>query len=680
MGHDMKRWLIRKPDSDKVSVLLKQSDLSPLCAEILVSRGYDTPESAGTLLRETLLTDPFLLQDMDKAVAMIQEAIENSELICVYGDYDCDGIVSTVMLVSYLEAMDAQVKWYIPEREEGYGMNCASIQKLADEGVRLFITVDNGVSAVEEAALIRKLGLKLIITDHHQPSELLPEADAVIDPHRRDSLCPFRPLCGAGVVLKLLAALDDGDYSMVMEQFADLAAVATIADIVPLVNENRTLVQDGLHLLRNTENPGLHALMEVSGIRREKEIDAMDVAFLLAPRINAAGRFGSPSLAVELLLTEDPDQALELAEELNHLNQQRKQADQQIFQDIERQIHANPKILCNQVLIFSAQGWHHGVIGIAAAKIVEKYNKPCILITEEGEESRGSARGVPDFSVFGCLESCADLLIRFGGHLGAGGFTIRTSDIPAFRKKIAEYASERYPTSPRLTLEADKILKPNDLTLSSVESLKILEPFGEQNKKPVFAILGAKIETIQPLSNGKHTKLQLNFEGTKTSALLFGVSPDELPLLQGELANLLVTLECNEFQGRRSVTCRVIDCRKHGLPQQKYFSAKDVYEKYMRGDGISKQLKQRIVPVREDLIKVYTAIPVKGSILEDALFSLLCFDTDTMNYCKLKFCLDIFIQLGLIVFDATNGKISRLPVVRKVDLETAALLQELRCL
>ena len=367
----LKRWEIGEPDAKKAAMLRQQGGITQLCAEVLVSRGVESLEAAGSLLDVSGISDPFLLADMERAVNRILAAVDSGEKICVYGDYDCDGVTSTVMLTDWLMCAGADVTWYIPTRKEGYGMRCDRIDALHADGVSLIITVDNGISAVEEAKYIRSLGMELVITDHHRPGDTIPEAAAVVDPYRPDCPSPYKTICGAVVVLKLIAALDGGDWEPALEQFGDLAALATIADVMPLDGENRFIVQRGLQLLANTERMGLLSLMAVCGIEEGTPISAQNAAFQLIPRINAAGRFASASIAAKLFLTDDPDEAQLLAAEIHSLNNERKKTEQEITDEILDVIRLDPKTIAERVLVFAGENWHHGVIGIVAARLMD---------------------------------------------------------------------------------------------------------------------------------------------------------------------------------------------------------------------------------------------------------------------------------------------------------------------
>ncbi|MDE5569094.1 MAG: DHH family phosphoesterase, partial [Ruminococcus sp.] len=377
----MKKWKINMPDKNTVSKIALRCGVSSLTAAALVSKGYSSPESVIQSLDEDGLSDPFLIKDMQAAVDTIIESMEKDEIICVYGDYDCDGIMSTVILYTYLLENGVNVIYYIPERTDGYGLNRDAIKRIHDEGANLIVTVDNGISAISESEYIYELGMKLVVTDHHQQGEQLPKAEAVVDPHRHDCYSPFKYACGAVIALKLVAALNDGDYTIPLEQFGDLAAIATVADIVNLTGENRFIVRYGLELINNTDRPALIALKEVSRLT-DKKLDSGSIGFGLAPRINASGRYGSPKTAVKLFLCEDYDDALPIAQELDRLNNMRKDAENKIISEIYEMIDNNPELIRERVIFICGQNWHHGVIGIVAARILEKFGKPCFIASK----------------------------------------------------------------------------------------------------------------------------------------------------------------------------------------------------------------------------------------------------------------------------------------------------------
>lgn len=669
----MKKWQIQQPDEAAAKNIQANSDLSLFCAELLTVRGYRTIEETASQFSCPALSDPFLIRDMQAAADCLNAAIDSGEKICVYGDYDCDGVMATVILYSYLMELGADVVYYIPERSEGYGMNLNALETLKAQGVSLIVTVDNGIAALEEADWIAEQGMRLVITDHHQPYSTLPAAVAVVDPHRVDCPSPFSLFCGAGLALKLVAAMDGGDMTFALEQFGDLAAIATVADVVSLTGENRFLVQQGLRLLANTERPGLLALLELTGMQG-KTLTATNLAFTLAPRINAAGRFGSPKLAVSLLLAETMEEAMPLAKQLEQCNRQRKEAEADILQEIREQIQVHPELVQQRVLLFSGNDWHHGVIGIVAARLEEQFGKPVMVLTIEGEQARGSARAFGDFSVFACLDACRSHLTKYGGHPGAGGFSLSAAEIPAFFAAVQQYAAEQFPHMPQMTLQADRLLLPQELTIENIASLSVLEPYGEGNPAPVFAICHAVLEAIQPLSGGLHSKLKLRYGSLYLDVLLFRVSPDAVGLPLQSMCDFLVTAECKTFQGRPQLSLIVKDYRRSGISQAKYFAAREAYETVCRKESLPDAYYAAMTPTRAELVQVYRHLP-ETPLAMDTLFIQL---QSQYNYGKLRLILDIFAELKLIQMDVWKETVQRLPVTGTVQLEQSAIFAEIQ--
>ncbi len=673
----MKKWEVRKIDDAFAQKVAAQLGVSPLCAQIISSRGFvdveDVTEFFSTSQNFDLseLSDPFLLEDMQRACGVINEAIDRDELICIYGDYDCDGVTSTVVLYKYLECLGANITYYIPERNEGYGLNKNAIKNLYDEGVSLIITVDNGVSAIEEAQYIKELSMKLVITDHHQPPEILPEALAIVNPHRKDDYSPFKQLAGVGVAMKLIAALEGGNYDVISEQFADIIAIGTIADVVPLFGENRLIVQNGLRILQNTENAGLADLVKKSS--KQSRLDAIFVAFMIAPRINAAGRFGSPKTAVELFLDEYNSQ--EIVTKLDELNAKRKNIENDIFIEINEFIEKNPQCLDERILFFSGENWHHGVIGIVASRLVEQFGKPAFIMTIEGNEVRGSVRSVKGYSIFNALTACKNFLTKFGGHELAGGFSLEKEKLNSFKNELFCYTNKNFVDMPKLSVSVDKVLTAQDLTVEAFESLNCLEPFGEGNKSPIFLVLGAKLEKIIALSQNKHTKFELTYDGVRCEALLFGTPPQNLPFQVGDIVDLLVDLGINEYNGRKTLTLKVKDYRQSGLSQAKYFSARDCYEKFKRDEKLDKKFVEAIVPTRDELVNFYKYIKnIATAIAIDYIFvKYKC-----MNYCKLRLSLDIFEECGFVKINYLKETVEFIIPKEKKDLEKSLVLKKLR--
>jgi len=662
------------PDAAKAASLRDQGGITQLCAEVLISRGIESLETAGSLLDTAELSDPFLLADMEQAVSCINEALDNDWRICVYGDYDCDGVTATVMLVDWLQCAGADVTWYIPTRKEGYGMRAASVRQLKEDGVQLIITVDNGISAIEEAKLISELGMKLIVTDHHRPGDTLPEAEAVVDPFRSDDLSPYKTICGAVVVMKLISALDGGDWETTLEQFGDLAALATIADVMPLTGENRFLVRRGLELLANTERMGLLSLMAVCGIPEGEAVTSTMAAFQLIPRINAAGRFASAALALKLFLTDDPDEAQMLATQIHGLNDERRATEQEIFSQILDQIRREPALLCKRVLVFEGEGWHHGVIGIVAARLQERFGKPCFLMSREEDGYRGSARSFGAFSVFDCLRACEDHLVRYGGHPGAGGFTVAESELDAFKTAIEQYAAEHNPVMPVMKIHAERALEPRDLTLQNVQGLSILEPFGAGNPKPLFALLGVSVADVYPMSGGAHTKLRLRKNHTQMEALMFRIAPEETGISAGMTVDLLVAAEVRPYMGKDALSLRVEDWRISEKVQEQTIAALSAYDSYIRGEELPAAYYQRMCPQREDLVQVYQLVQGVPVTLTRLCAKL---QATGMNRCRIRVCADIFDELELLSYDAAADTLVRLPVKQKRNLNESKRYQDI---
>lgn len=671
----MKKWKICTSDENKAAEFAKKCDINKLALEVLTSRGFTDFEQVVDFFSLPELSDPFLIKDMDKAAAAINEKVDSYELICIYGDYDCDGITATSILYNYLESMGANVMYYIPERSAGYGLNEQAVRELAQKGVSMIITVDNGISAAQEAKLIKELGMELVVTDHHQVPETLPEAVAVVDPHRADCPSPCKDISGVGVAFKLCAALDEGSYDAVLEQYGDICAIGTIADVVALSGENRTIVKRGLEYLKNTENPGLCKLFELSSLDRDN-INAVDVSFRIAPVINASGRFGSPLSAVKALLSEDEEDAQSYVSRLIELNSMRKQTENEIIAEIIEHIDKYPQTLDHAALVLWGNNWHAGVIGIVSSKILDYYGKPNFIISiDDDGNARGSARSVHGFDVYDCLCHCSELFEKYGGHECAGGFSLRQENIGALCSRIYEYA-DKMEKQPVQELTADKLLLPQDLTVDNVKGLRALEPFGAGNPVPTFAMLGAKVLVITPLSQGKHTKIDFDYGGYKGQALFFSLAPEKACFKVGDRIDMLVRLDVNTFRGVESVSIKVVDHRLSGVKQERYFAAKQSYERLMRGETLPSAYIKKMIPSRDELVRVYKYINSVKTTTVDHMFMKL--GGDDLNYCKLRICIDIFSDKGLIEYKPATMKLTACEVTSKVDLEQSETLKRLK--
>lgn len=538
-----------------------------LLAGILAARGITDPTEALTLLAgEEELSDPMLLTDMDKACARILEAIDKEQTIVVYGDYDVDGVTATALLYQHLKGMGASVKCMLPSREgDGYGLSKNAIQSIHDKGCQLIVTVDNGISALEEAEFAASLGVDLIVTDHHLPHDALPKAVAVVDPRRADDHSPFKGLCGAGVAFKLCAALDGCPPEEMLDYCGDLAAVGTVADVMPLTGENRTLVKAGLKLLQQTDRPGISALLEEVGLEG-KPITAENVSYAIAPRINAAGRMDNAVTALQLVLCEDEERAAELAHKLNEINVARQETEQEIVKAAQEQLDAEPAILEDRVILIWGRDWHPGVIGIVASRLVEKTGRPVIVVSvDEHGEGKGSGRSVQGFNLHECIASCEDILLRFGGHAMAAGLSVREENLPELRRRLNEWAARECAVLFTPPLECDLSIHLDRITVESVRRLEQLAPYGAENPTPVFVLEKAVIDGIFSVSEGKHCRLRLRQGNASIYAVWFGMPPEQLPYTMGDVVDAAVNLSVYESLRGAQLSGRILELHPAGF-------------------------------------------------------------------------------------------------------------------
>lgn len=669
----MKKWVVANvPVNGRGEVIKEFGDFF---GGILVRRGIGSLEGAREFFGCQSLSDPLLMKDAERAVELIREALDDGRKITVYGDYDCDGVTATAIMYSYLEAMGADVEYYINTRDEGYGMNLEALKKIVGGGTKLVITVDNGISAIEEAKFLKKNGVDLIVTDHHQPGAELPECAACVDPNRADDSSPFKDLCGAGVALKLLIPLE-GDEEFVLDTYSHLAAVGTVGDVMPLKGENRYIVQRGLRNIRNEQNAGLTELIRKAD-GKIKTMTATDLAFTVCPRINSAGRMDTAEKALRLVLCEDePALAVNLAEELGSLNSKRKTVEDKILADIEEIIAKDPMIVKQRVIVLCGEGWHHGVVGIVCAKIMEKYDKPTVIISIDGNEARGSMRSVEGFSAHKMLSACSAYLTRFGGHPGAGGFSLKADKIKAFTERIHTYTREYYPQMPDAVLSADMELSAADLTLDNVKKLSLLEPCGEGNSKPLFVLRNCTVKSKRALSDGRFTSFEIAQGNSSIRVITFKLPFAKFYPNVGDRIDVIAAAEINEYNGSESVQLRLEDYRPAGFPEDKFLAAERTYEAICRGEGCDKRLLPRVVPQsREELMKIYDL--VRSSNGAKTAEELAIFDGGlNINLCMLKITLDAFFEANMIEYK--NGAPVVVPVKEKRDLFKTGLLAELR--
>ncbi len=563
-------WQHLPCNDEQARQLAAALDLHPTVARLLCMRGLGDPEVAHRFLQPSLdhLHDPFRLADLTKAVERIERAIAQKERIAIHGDYDVDGITSTVILRRALEMLGAEVVHFIPERlRDGYGLQSAAIERLHAEGVHLIVSVDCGIRGTEAAGRARELGVDLIITDHHEPDGTLPTALAVINPKRTDCSYPDKNLAGVGVALKLVQALcQRADKAKWLPAFVKVAAIGTLADVVPLVGENRVIAKLGLgSLSRGRHTVGLRALLECAGLSG-KTIDSYQVSFMLAPRVNAAGRMSTPDIATRLLLATDEtalEDARALAQQLNEENLRRQQEEADLVAQAKKAIETDPAIGAHNVLVVGGDGWHRGVIGIAASKLVDTYHKPAIVLSIDGDVAHGSCRSIPDFDMLAALETCADVFLRFGGHKQAAGLTMEAARVPEFRARINAYADEILePDQLRPRLRIDGALNLRHITPAFVDGLNAVAPFGCGNPRPVFHAMPVEIvDGPRPLKE-RHLKMTFRQDGRSFRAIAWRAAERAAFLTENRAGvNLAFSLEQNEFQGETYLELSVADVK-----------------------------------------------------------------------------------------------------------------------
>ena len=563
-------WQHLPCNDERAAALATALDLHPTVARLLCLRGFDDPELAQRFLQPSLdhLHDPFKLTGMMLAVERLERAIAQRERIAIHGDYDVDGITSTVILRRALEMLGGDVVHFIPERlRDGYGLQPAAIERLHGDGVSLIVSVDCGIRGIEAARRAREIGVDLIITDHHEPDSELPEAVAVLNPKRHDCSYPDKSLAGVGVVLKLVQALClRAGRSKWLPAFVKIAAIGTLADVVPLVGENRVIARLGLaSLSTGPHTVGLRALLDCCGLTG-KTIDSYQVAFMLAPRVNAAGRMSTPDIATRLLLATDnalEAEARTLAQQLNDENLKRQQEEAELVTQAKKAIETDPAVGAHNVLVVGGAGWHRGVIGIAASKLVDAYHKPSIVLSIDGDVAHGSCRSIPDFDMLGALERCADLFVKFGGHKQAAGLTMEAARVPEFRRRINAWADETLePDQLRPRLRIDGPLSLNGITHDLVRGLDALGPFGMGNPRPVFHAAPVEIVDGPRTLKERHLKMTFSQQGRRFRAIAWRAA-ERAGFLEKHRAgvNLAFSLDRNEYQGETYLELNVCDIR-----------------------------------------------------------------------------------------------------------------------
>ena len=690
--------------------------VSPLFAVLLYNRGYTDAESARRFLRfeETDFHDPYLMADMNAAVDRILFAVENKEKIYVYGDYDVDGVTSSSMLYLYLTGLGADVGIKIPKRDgEGYGVSKAAIETIAGEGAKLIITVDTGITANEEVEFAKTLGIDFVITDHHECHGDIPNAVAVVNPHRPDCEYPFKELAGVGVIFKTVCACEmqrcrkegksviDG-IKRISAEFSDLVAVGTIADVMPLVDENRLIVSLGLSKLERGEGRlGLQALLDISSKNgknddaKKRKVTSGIVGFGIAPRINAAGRMSDALIAVKLLLTKDDMLATEYAETLCEINRQRQIEENSIATEAYEMIEKDASYDNDKVLILHNDNWHQGIIGIVASRLTEKYGLPSILVSFRGsvigephemDDGKGSGRSIKGLNLVEGLNYCEDILVKYGGHELAAGLTVKRGQLDEFRKRINEYAN-KYVTDDMLAvhLDADCELEASDVNMSFATEISRLEPFGIGNASPRFIMRNAVVRKIIPIGGGKHVKMLIEKDGICHTAMYFGVCEAELNCTEGDVTDVLFNIDVNEYRGIRNVQLIVQDIKICSEFTNRIELEMARYEEIRNGADFT--VDEQILPTREDFAVVYTALrkEFRGgtSVLDtkDILKTVSGTDGSVINYVKLKFILRILNELKICEVEEIDKELYRFNIffnANKTNIEKSSILKKLR--
>lgn len=669
-------WKVSQLEAGAVNALVG-SGYAPLAAMVLASRGIGDDRQARAYLDcNAPLLDPFLMTDMDKAAGRVGLAMSRGEKIAVFGDYDVDGITATCLLTDFLRRHGADVVSYIPGRlEEGYGLNPIAIHQLHAEGVKLIVTVDCGITAVNEAELCKQLGIDLVITDHHECKQTLPAAAAVVDPHRCDGGYPHKNLSGVGVAFKLASALC-GSQETVLEEYADMVCLGTVADVMPLQGENRVFVARGLESLAHTKRPGIAALMAECGCAPET-VSASSIGFMLAPRINAAGRMGQIDLAVELFLTDDPDKAAEAARGLCELNRQRQAVESEIYRQAVSML---PMGKPPEAIVLADESWHQGVVGIVASRIAEEYACPTFLICLDGEHGKASSRSHGGFNLFASLSALSPLLESYGGHELAAGFTISRANIPEFRRQICALAAQYYTDDvPRTVLDVDCAVSPELLTLHNVDSLQMLEPCGNGCPKPVLMMKNLTIDRISMVGGGRHMRLRLCSGHTYLNAIYFSANPQTVSIQPGDLVDVAFTPQVNEFRGMRTVQMNVIDirpsCSAECLPDAA------PYRDMQRGNLTSGEAAA-LLPDRKMLALVWRYLDAANPVQESPMClcrKIVRWSGQPLNLGQMLTCLDIFRDVGLLTVQRQHKYVSiRLtPGEGKADLSRSQTMQRL---
>lgn len=674
-----KKWVVHSGDKELASLASSQFNISPLAALILSSRGVTDLDEIKEFfdIDAPLSMDPMSLKDMDKAVERITKAIDEFEMICVFGDYDADGVTATALLYSFLESRGANVIRYIPDRiTEGYGLDVDAVEKLKEIGVNLIVTVDNGVTAIEAIEKAYELGIDVVVTDHHKTGDVLPECEAVVDPHRSDCLGKFKEFSGVGIAFKLACAIEGGNEEMLLEEYGELVAIGTVADVVSLTGENRVLVRRGLEQINSSPSPGVAALIEAACVK-DKPLSSTTIAYAIGPRINAAGRMGSADKALDLLLCDDPEQANFLAEEINAMNVQRQSTETEIYQKTLDIIRERPDIANSRIIVVDGEDWHQGVSGIVATRLTEKFGRPSVVISRNGDIAKGSCRSIEDFSIYDAIDAVSDTLEHFGGHTLAAGITVKSENIELFRQKINEYAMEL--KMPFAQQRIDCKINLAGVNLEMLSEIEKLEPFGCDNPQPVSGLFGVTIEEITGVSEGRHIRLLLSKNGTKLNAMFFCMPEVRFPFDRGSVVDLAVNFEKNYYNGETRITTIIRGIRHHNTDEENVLKSISAFTYFRRGESVPEEQLELLVPDRQSQVDVFRCI--KEQPLKDRYCETICdrLGDNGENMARYRVVIESMLELGILKINE-NDCIFVPEQTEKVNLEDAAIMKKIRAM
>ncbi len=684
------KWVVNSFDEKTAYELSEQVGISLLAAKTAVSRGVLDAYTLRTYISTSVdyLNDPYLFEDMAVAVDTIKRYVAENRKIAVFGDYDVDGITATYVLMSYIKSIGGDCTYYIPDRfSEGYGVSTEAVKRLAELGVELIITVDTGITADAEVLFARTLGIEFIITDHHECKDTLPDALAVINPKRPGSTYPFKELAGVGVAFKLVCALH-GDTDEMLSKYADFVALGTVADVMPLVGENRAIVNYGIENIADTQNPGLSSLLFRSGVigKDKRKPTSSSISFILAPRINAAGRFATADIAVELFMCEDIMRADELANTLIQLNTDRQKFESAIMKQVDEKL-ADFSIKDHRAIVLWHENWHQGVIGIVASKLVDKYFCPVILLSLDDGIAKGSGRSIKGFNLFKTLTDGNDYLVRFGGHELAAGLTLKEENLDEFYEYFLNCAdSTLAPEDCVPHIYVDCEVDVQDFTLNAVSDLALFEPYGMGNAQPLYLLSDVQITRIASIGNDKHVKFILTKDQIALESIWFGMCINEFPYTDGDVVDVVFSAEINTFRGK-SVQLIVKDmhyCTKEEDSDRRF---QKMYDDFMSGISLNEDEISLVRPCRDDLVAVWRYIRSNAkdntiSMPLETMYRRIKYQSNRdMNLCKLHIALNVFEEFNLISLRAYDGSIEIFvnETTGKVDISGAEILQRLQC-